>query len=82
MFLRYASHSLGRRELLVWRRRADRPTFTGVSRLAAVGLLGRFIDTLLRLSLTLRGRVPGGLTAAAQRQYAARTRRSTPTTRT
>ncbi|MEV4416027.1 hypothetical protein [Catellatospora sp. NPDC049609] len=71
LFLRYAPRSLQRRELLAWRRRPDRPAFTGVSRLAAVGLLGRVIDSLMRLSLTLRGRVPGGLTAAVQRQYAA-----------
>ncbi|GAA1387238.1 hypothetical protein GCM10009661_73520 [Catellatospora chokoriensis] len=71
LFLRYAPRGLHRRELREWRRRPDRPKFTGVSRLAAVGLLGRFIDSLLRLSLTLRGRVPGGLTAAVQRQYAA-----------
>ncbi|WP_212841886.1 hypothetical protein [Catellatospora sp. IY07-71] len=71
LFLRYAPASLQRRELREWRRRPDRPTFTGVSRLAAVGLLGRVIDSLMRLSLTLRGRVPGGLTAAVQRQYAA-----------
>lgn len=71
LFLRYVPGGLSRRELRVWRRRPDRPKFTGVSRLAAVGLLGRFIDAGMRLSLTLRGRVPGGLAAAAQRQYAA-----------
>jgi hypothetical protein len=70
LFLRYAPRSLQRRELRAWRRRADRPKFTGVSRLAAVGMLGRIIDSGMRLSLTLRGRVPGGLTAAAQQQYA------------
>ncbi|GIH06905.1 hypothetical protein Rhe02_49720 [Rhizocola hellebori] len=70
LFLRYAPRSLQRRELRAWRRRADRPRFTGVSRLAAVGMLGRIIDSGMRLSLTLRGKVPGGLTAAAQQQYA------------
>jgi hypothetical protein len=41
--------------------------------MAAVGLLGRVIDSGMRLSLTLRGRVPGGLAAAAQMQYATTT---------
>jgi hypothetical protein len=70
LYLRYAPRSLERRELRLWRKREDRPTFNGVSRLAAVGLLGRVIDSGMRLSLMLRGKVPGGLTAAAQRQYA------------
>ncbi|GHJ44041.1 hypothetical protein Cs7R123_13830 [Catellatospora sp. TT07R-123] len=70
LFLRYAARSLDRRELRLWRRRPDRPAFHGVSRLAAVGLLGRFIDSGMRLSLVLRGRVPGGLVAAGQQRYA------------
>ncbi|MBV1853796.1 hypothetical protein [Catellatospora tritici] len=71
LFLRYAARSLQRAELRQWRRRPDRPAFRGVSRLAAVGLLGRFIDSGMRLSLILRGRVPGGLVAAGQQRYAA-----------
>jgi hypothetical protein len=71
LYLRYAPKELGRRQLRQWRRRKDRPVFVGVSRLAAVGLLGRLIDLGMRLSLTLRGRVPGGFTAASQQQYAA-----------
>src|SRR5207244_1703143 len=43
----------------------------GVTRLAAVGLPGRIIDVLMRLSLVMRGRVPGGFTAASHQQYAA-----------
>jgi hypothetical protein len=70
LFLRYAPSALKRKDLKAWRRRPDRPKFAGVSRLAAVGLLGRVIDSGMRLSLTLRGRVPGGLAAAAQMQYA------------
>jgi hypothetical protein len=73
LFLRYAPRSLQRRELREWRRNPDRPKFSGISRLAAVGLLGRIIDSGMRLSLNLRGKVPGGLAAAAQQQYAART---------
>ena len=36
---------------------------SGASRLAAVGLLGRLIDALNRLSLVFRGSVPGGSAA-------------------
>ena len=42
-----------------------RPSFHAGSRLAQVGLLGRMIDTLSRLSLLLRGSVPGGSAAEA-----------------
>ncbi|GAA2495203.1 hypothetical protein [Terrabacter carboxydivorans] len=46
-------------------RPAARPAFRAGSRLAQVGLLGRSIDTLSRLSLLLRGSVPGGSAASA-----------------
>ncbi len=39
------------------------PRLRGASRLAAVGLLGRLIDALNRLSLIFRGSVPGGSAA-------------------
>jgi hypothetical protein len=42
-----------------------RPGFRAGSRLAQVGLLGRAVDTLSRVSLLLRGSVPGGSAAAA-----------------
>lgn len=42
-----------------------RPSFHAGSRLAQVGLLGRMVDTLSRISLLLRGSVPGGSAAAA-----------------
>ena len=44
----------------------------GSSRFAAVGLLGRLIDAGARLSLLIRGRVPGGTTAAAEQGYRGR----------
>jgi hypothetical protein len=69
LYLRYATRSLKGAELRTWRRRPDRPSFKGAGRLAAVGLLGRFIDSGMRLSLLIRGRVPGGLTASAQQLY-------------
>jgi hypothetical protein len=54
------------------RKRTRRPSFRGGSRLAQVGLLGRTIDTLSRLSLLLRGAVPGGSAALSldlQQEY-------------
>src|SRR5207244_4022095 len=70
--LRFVERPLGRRELRAWRRDADRPRLAGGSgRFAAVGLLSRFIDAVMRLSLLLRGRVPGGTTAAAEQDYRA-----------
>jgi len=66
--LRFVQRSLGWREFRAWRHDASRPRLaTGSSRLAAVGLLGRLIDAVMRLSLLLRGRVPGGTAAAAER---------------
>jgi hypothetical protein len=62
--------SLGRREFRAWRREAGRVRLApGGSRFAAAGLLGRLIDAVMRLSLLLRGRVPGGTAAAAERNY-------------
>jgi len=70
--LRFVERALGRSELRAWRRDAGRPRLAaGGSRFAAVGLLSRFIDAVMRLSLLLRGRVPGGATAAAEQDYRA-----------
>ncbi|MFY9929692.1 MAG: NPP1 family protein [Streptosporangiaceae bacterium] len=70
--LRFVERPLGPRELRAWRREAGRPRLAAAgSRFAAVGLLSRFIDAVMRLSLLLRGRVPGGTTAAAQQDYRA-----------
>jgi hypothetical protein len=70
--LRFVERPLGSRELRAWRRDADRPRLARAgSRFAAVGLLSRFLDAAIRLSLLLRGRVPGGTTAAAQQDYLA-----------
>ena len=71
--LRFVQRSLGRREFRAWRREAGRPRLAaGGSRFAAVGLLARLIDAVLRLSLLLRGRVPGGTAAAAEQDYRSR----------
>jgi hypothetical protein len=52
-----------------------RPSFRAGSRLAQVGLLGRTIDTVSRVSLLLRGSVPGGSAATA---YAVQQERLSP----
>lgn len=69
--LRYVPGPLDSAAARRWRRSPERPRFRPASRLAAVGLLGRLIDALFRLSLLLRGRVPGGWVAAAHRRYRA-----------
>ena len=66
LHLRFVQQPLSRQQVRVWRR-AHRPQLRGTARLAAVGLLARLVDALLRLSLLVRGRVPGGLAAAAER---------------
>jgi hypothetical protein len=45
--------------------RTERPKFRAGHRLAEVGLTGRAIDTLSRLSLLFRGAVPGGSAVAS-----------------
>ena len=42
-----------------------RPRFRAARRLAQVGLLGRLVDTLSRVSLLIRGAVPGGSAVTA-----------------
>ncbi len=74
--LRYAPRPMSRHELRTWRRDPQRPRLKAATRFVAVGLIGRVVDALVRLSLTLRGRVPGGLAAAAHAIY-----RSSPAAR-
>ncbi len=70
LWLRFVQRSLGRRDFRQWRREAGRARLAaGRSRFAAVGMLARLIDAVLRLSLLLRGRVPGGTAAAAEQSY-------------
>lgn len=65
LHLRFVTGPLDRAALRRWRQE-PRPRLRGAARLAAVGVFARVIDSLLRLSLLLRGRVPGGLAAAAE----------------
>ena len=66
LYLRFVQNQLGRREVRAWRR-STRPGLRGAARFAAVGMVARLVDVLLRLSLLMRGSVPGGLVAAAER---------------
>jgi hypothetical protein len=50
-------------------RRTARPVIPRSGRLAAVGVLGRIVDVLMRISLLIRGAVPGGVAAAAATRY-------------
>ena len=63
--LRFVERPLRGAAMRAWRR-AERPRLRGTARLAAVGVFGRVVDSLLRLSLFLRGRTPGGMAAAAE----------------
>jgi len=64
--LRFVQEPLSRADMRRWHRE-DRPRLRETGRFAAVGVIARLIDALLRLSLLVRGRVPGGLVAAADR---------------
>jgi hypothetical protein len=65
--LRYVQQPMGRQDLRRWRRGTPHPLRTR-SGAAATGLLARVVPALMRLSLHLRGKVPGGWTAAAHEQ--------------
>jgi hypothetical protein len=54
-----------------WRAQPDRVRLPAPNRLQRVGLVTRILDGIFDLSLVVRGRVPGGTTAAAQQKYAA-----------
>ena len=70
--LRFAERPLTWREYRAWRREPGRERLAHTSsRFAVVGLMGRLIDAVIRLSLLVRGRVPGGTAAAAERAYRA-----------
>ncbi|HSF27283.1 MAG TPA: hypothetical protein VLC50_07180 [Actinomycetes bacterium] len=71
LWLRFVEAPLGRRAYREWRRRPERVRFVGESGAAAVGLLARLVAALMRLSLLVRGRVPGGYAAAAEQAIAA-----------
>jgi len=67
--LHFVDKPLNRSAYRRWRRRPDRARFQGGSRFAMVGIFGRIIDSIMRLSLIIRGKVPGGFAAAAHIRY-------------
>jgi hypothetical protein len=67
MHLRFVQKSLRAKEVRRWRR-TERPRVGGIGRFAAVGVIARLIDVVLRLSLLVRGKVPNGLVAAAHQR--------------
>jgi len=69
LHLRFVQKSLSAKEVRRWRR-TERPRVGGIGRFAAVGVIARLIDVVLRLSLLVRGKVPNGLVAAAHRRTA------------
>ena len=69
MELRYVTEPLDRAAYREWRKRPDRPEFHRANRFALVSLLGRIVDGFMRLSLLVRGKVPGGFAAAAEIRY-------------
>jgi hypothetical protein len=70
-YLRFVPQPMNAVELTRWRNRPERPQFAAAGRLARVGLPARLVDAGLVTSLLLRGRVPGGTAAAADRRYRA-----------
>ena len=69
VYLRFVGEPLEGLEYQKWRN--EKPQFASRGRLARVGLASRILDSLFDLSLLIRGKVPGGTTAAAHRQYQA-----------
>jgi hypothetical protein len=67
--LHFVDKPLNRVAYRKWRRRPDRPRFQGGSPFAMVGMFGRVIDSIMRLSLIMRGKVPGGFAAAANVRF-------------
>jgi len=70
--LRLVERPLTWRQYRAWRREPGRERLApSGTRFAVVGLAGRLIDAVIRLSLLVRGRVPGGTAAAAEQAYRA-----------
>ena len=65
LFLTFVDTPLDRQAFREWKADPRRPQFVASSRFAAVGILSRLIDGLMRMTLILRGKVPGGYAAAA-----------------
>ncbi len=69
LFLQFVDKPLTALDYQRWRRRSDRTILPNPSRLQRIGLATRILDGLFDLALLVRGRVPGGTTAAAHIQF-------------
>jgi hypothetical protein len=69
LYLQFVSRPLSAVNYQRWLRRPERPILANPSRLQRIGLPTRILDGLFDIALLLRGRVPGGTTAAAQVLY-------------
>jgi hypothetical protein len=64
--LEFAPHPMPRHERLAWTIRPERPRFSGANRLGSVGVMSRLVDSAMRSTLLVRGRVAPGTAAAAE----------------
>ena len=69
LHLLYVEDPLSRRQFRAWRRDGYGEPMPGASRFSHVGITGRIIDALFRLTLLFRGRVPRGSVAAGEIIY-------------
>ncbi|MGH7470150.1 MAG: hypothetical protein ACRENP_19565, partial [Longimicrobiales bacterium] len=69
LYLRFVQKPLSAREYQQWLLRPQRVRFHAPGRLARVPPWSRLLDSGFDLSLLVRGRVPGGTTAAAEIKY-------------
>lgn len=69
LFLQFVQKPLQGLAYQRWLRRTERPRFRSGGRLARVGLLSRLVDSMMELSLLLRGKVPKGTIAAGEEDY-------------
>lgn len=70
LYLRLVEEPLKGAAFVNWLRSPAHVPFKAPGRLARVPLWSRVIDSLFEITLLLRGRIPGGFTAAAQIKYA------------
>ena len=68
--LRFVEEPMSAAEMRQWRKQHQPGDFAPTNAAAAAGLIARVVAALMRLSLLIRGRVPGGHTARAHEQTA------------
>lgn len=66
LYLRFVAEPLSVLDYQHWAQRPERVPFRAPGRLARVSFLSRLADSAFKLSLLLRGKVPGGTAAAAE----------------